>query len=31
MLRKHPDVKVKGREIIMADLELDKIVMFQKR
>lgn len=31
VLRKHPDVKSKGGNISMADLEQDEIVMFQKR
>lgn len=31
VLRKHPDVKTKGANISMADLEEDQIVMFQKK
>lgn len=31
VLRKHPDVKTKGANVSMADLEEDQIVMFQKK
>lgn len=31
MVKKHPDVKAKGKGIDMSDLEKDEVVMFQKR
>ncbi|KAL5278543.1 SCD family protein [Megaselia abdita] len=31
MLRKHPDVKEKGKQIDLSDLETDPVVMFQKK
>lgn len=31
MIKKHPEVKIKGKGIDMSDLEQDPIVMFQKR
>uniref|UniRef100_A0A182K1K4 Fatty acid desaturase domain-containing protein n=1 Tax=Anopheles christyi TaxID=43041 RepID=A0A182K1K4_9DIPT len=31
MVKKHPDVKARGRAVDMSDLEQDAIVMFQKR
>lgn len=31
IVRKHPDVKEKGANVSMADLEEDAIVMFQKK
>jgi stearoyl-CoA desaturase (delta-9 desaturase) len=31
MLRKHPDVKIKGKSIDMSDLEKDPIVVWQRR
>lgn len=31
MVKKHPDVKLKGKTIDMTDLKQDPIVMFQKR
>ncbi|XP_055587826.1 acyl-CoA Delta-9 desaturase [Uranotaenia lowii] len=31
MVKKHPDVKAKGRAVDMSDLKEDKIVMFQKK
>lgn len=31
MLRRHPDVKLKGNTIDFSDLEADEIIMFQKR
>lgn len=31
MLRKHPEVREKGKGIDMSDLEQDEVVMFQKR
>jgi stearoyl-CoA desaturase (delta-9 desaturase) len=30
-IRKHPDVKIKGKTIDMSDLEQDPVVMFQKK
>ncbi len=31
MMKKHPDVKAKGQQIDMTDLEEDFVVMFQKK
>ena len=31
MVRKHPDVKIKGKSIDMSDLEKDPIVVWQRR
>lgn len=31
LIRKHPDVKEKGKLIDMSDLEQDGVVMFQKK
>lgn len=31
MCKKHPDVKEKGKQIDMSDLEADPVVMFQKK
>lgn len=31
MIKKHPDVKLKGKTVDMSDLEQDSIVMFQKK
>lgn len=31
MVKKHPDVKIKGATVDMSDLEQDPIVMFQKK
>ena len=31
MIKKHPDVKLKGKTIDMSDLEADPVVMFQKK
>lgn len=31
MMKKHPDVKEKGKTIDMSDLEADPVVMWQKR
>lgn len=31
MLKKHPDVKEKGKQIDMSDLDADPIVAFQKK
>lgn len=31
LVKKHPDVKAKGKNIDLSDLEADEIVMFQKR
>lgn len=31
MLRKHPDVKLKGKQVDLSDLETDPVVMFQRK
>jgi stearoyl-CoA desaturase (delta-9 desaturase) len=31
MVRKHPDVKIKGKSIDMSDIENDPIAMWQRR
>lgn len=31
MIKKHPDVREKGKTIDMSDLEKDPIIMFQKK
>jgi stearoyl-CoA desaturase (delta-9 desaturase) len=31
LVRKHPDVKVKGKAIDMSDLEADPLLKFQKK
>ncbi len=31
MMKKHPDVKAKGQQVDMSDLEEDFVVMFQRK
>jgi stearoyl-CoA desaturase (delta-9 desaturase) len=31
MVKKHPDVKIKGKTVDMSDLESDPIVVWQRR